>query len=210
MDNPVSWLMSCYSKGVFPMAEGLYGDIYLYDPNPRAVLPFESVYVSRRLKKTIKQKKFELSVNKAPEIIIRKCRRESGNVEEIWLNDELLSIYLKAQEMGLVHTFEAWRGGILVGGLYGVALGGAFFAESMFHDSNYGRDASKVVLAVLTAELRLNGFKLFDIQFLSSHLSKFGAVELPREVFHLQLRDALSISCLIPNSLENGVREFTS
>ena len=146
----------------------------------------------------------------APERIIRKCRRESGNVEEIWLNDELLEIYLKAQEMGLVHTFEAWRGGILVGGLYGVALGGAFFAESMFHDSNYGRDASKVVLAVLASELRLNGFKLFDIQFSSSHLRKFGAVELSREVFHLKLKEALGISCSVPNSLENGLREFTS
>jgi leucyl/phenylalanyl-tRNA---protein transferase len=175
-------LVAAYETGYFPMAMD-DGEIRWYSPDPRGVLPLERFHAPRRLMRVIRSGRFEVSVDRAFRQVMEGCAadREDGT----WINDEILDSYCALHEHGLAHSVEAWEGGALAGGLYGVSLNGAFFGESMFHRVS---DASKVALWALVSRLRERSFVLLDIQWLTPFLQQCGAVEIPRE----QYLDALA------------------
>ncbi len=186
---PVDLLVSAYASGWFPMAVG-EGDIRWYSPDPRGIIPLDGFHVRRRLARIVRRGVFEIAVNRSFEDVIRACalaERESDDAGT-WIDQEIFESYCALHEAGFAHSVEAWQGGRLVGGLYGVALGGAFFGESMF---SRVRDASKVALVHLVARLRAGGFRMLDTQFVTDHLKSFGAVEVPRRQYHKLLEGAL-------------------
>lgn len=173
-------LLLAYQLGIFPW----YGEdepILWWSPDPRCVLIPKNVYVSRRLERLIKQKRFQLTCNKAFTRVVAACANvRIDNGEETWLIAEMQSAYQTLHELGFAHSVEAWRGDDLVGGLYGVALGKFFFGESMFHTQ---ANASKVIMAQLARHLEREGFMLLDCQVPNPHLSSMGAVSLSRQDF---------------------------
>jgi leucyl/phenylalanyl-tRNA--protein transferase len=182
-----------YRHGIFPMHDDRSGNLLWFQPNPRAILPLESFHLSRSLAKTLRRGVFEVRVNTDFEGVMRGCaNREEGT----WISEEFITVYGALHRMGRAHSVETWRDGRLVGGTYGVALGGAFMAESMFH---YETDASKVALAALVARLRERGFALLDVQYLTPHLARFGAVEIPHRVYDALLQRALRLPCRFEN-----------
>lgn len=170
------------------MADGRDGPIRWYSPDPRAIIPLGGFRISRSLRQTLKKGTFELRADNCFEEVMRRCAMR----EETWISEEIISSYLELHKRGHAHSVEAWRGGSCSGGLYGVALGGAFFGESMF---SLERDASKVALVELVRRLRARGFTLLDIQFMTPHLASFGAVELPRGEYLELLEEALAKRC---------------
>jgi len=182
-------LIRAYSAGVFPMALD-DGQIGWFSPDPRGILPLETFRVPSRLARVIRQKRFEITVDREFAAVMRHCaeRPDDGT----WISDEILASYIALHERGLAHSVETWQAGKLVGGLYGVHLGGAFFGESMFHRVT---DASKVALAALVERLQARGFTLLDIQWVTPHLSRFGAVEVPRREYLQRLQEALRRDC---------------
>jgi len=182
-------LLKAYACGIFPMAESA-GDPTLYwiEPERRGILTLDRVHVPRRLARTIKQDKFEVSADRAYEAVIEGCASARAGRRTTWINKRIRELYAALFEMGYCHTVEAWRDGKLAGGLYGVALGRAFFGESMF---SYETDASKVALIHLVARLKFGGFCLLDTQFVTEHLRQFGAQEISRLAFHRRLEQAL-------------------
>jgi leucyl/phenylalanyl-tRNA--protein transferase len=171
-------LVACYRRGVFPMAEARDDErVFLIDPERRGVMPLESFHISRRLARTIRTHPFEIRIDTAFDAVIEACASPAPDRPETWINAPIRRLYRELFGRGLVHTVECWSDDRLVGGLYGVALGGAFFGESMF---SRVRDASKVALVHLVARLRLGGFVLLDTQFVTAHLAQFGAHEVPR------------------------------
>ncbi|MBI4580769.1 MAG: leucyl/phenylalanyl-tRNA--protein transferase [Planctomycetes bacterium] len=176
-------LVAAYANGVFPM--DVDGEIQWFSPDPRAIIPLDGFHASKTLMQTCRQGKYEVRVDAAFEEVIRACAdREDGT----WISEEIVDAYTRLHRLGLAHSVETWRGDELAGGLYGVALGGAFFGESMFSRQ---RDASKVALVALVDRLRDGGFKLLDIQFLTDHLARFGAMEIPRPDYLARLEAAL-------------------
>ncbi len=176
-----------YRHGYFPMAESIRGkEIFWYDPDPRAILPLESFHVSRNLAKLVRQGRFEVVSDRAFEEVIRAC----ADRRSTWISEEIIRVYTELHEAGYAHSIECYQEGTLVGGLYGVALGGAFFGESMFHRV---RDASKVALVHLVRRLRENGFVLLDTQYSTPHLEQFGLIEIPRIEYKRRLREALKV-----------------
>jgi leucyl/phenylalanyl-tRNA--protein transferase len=183
-------LLRAYSIGVFPMAEGRdREEVYWVDPKRRGVLPLDDFHVPRRLRRTVRQQLFEIRCDSAFGEVVAGCAEAAPDRPDTWINREILSLSHELFEMGFAHSVECWRGGQLVGGLYGVAIGGAFFGESMFSRE---RDASKVALVHLVLRLRLGGFLLLDTQFVTRHLERFGAIEIPRSAYRQQLKAALS------------------
>jgi len=179
-------LLRAYRSGVFPW----YGEDtprYWWSPDPRAIFELESFRPPRRLARTIRAGKFTCSVNRAFAEVIRACADRPG--EGTWLLPEMIEAYEELHRLGYAHSVEAWQGEVLAGGIYGVAIGGFFAGESMFHRRT---DASKVALVHLIGRLREHGFTLFDIQFLTAHTARLGAVELPRAKYLQRLRDALN------------------
>jgi leucyl/phenylalanyl-tRNA--protein transferase len=168
------------------MSDG--GRIRWYSPNPRGILPLDRFHAPRRLARVVRGGRFEIRVDTAFRAVIEACAadREEGS----WINAEIVESYCALHDAGIAHSVEAWREGALAGGLYGVALGGAFFGESMFHKVT---DASKVALAALVARLRERGFALLDIQWVTPHLETFGAVEIPRRRYLMLLEAALRL-----------------
>jgi len=182
-------LIECYARGVFPMAEARDDDrVYLVDPEERGVLPLERFHLSSRLARTVRQGRFEVRIDTAFGRVVEACARPRPGREDTWINRSILAMYQGLFARGLAHSVECWRDGRLVGGLYGVSLGAAFFGESMFSDE---RDASKVALAHLVARLRAGRYRLLDTQFITDHLKQFGAVEIPRSEYHALLDQAL-------------------
>ena len=183
-------LLRAYASGVFPMAEDRDDPtLYWIDPDTRGVLPLDTFYVSRRLARKIRQNTFRVTADQAFLDVIQSCAAPARGRETTWINDEIIALYSGLAKVGHAHSVEAWNHeGNLVGGLYGVSLGGAFFGESMFSTET---DASKVALAHLVARLRAGRFTLLDTQFVTDHLAKFGAVEIPREAYHAQLAAAM-------------------
>jgi leucyl/phenylalanyl-tRNA--protein transferase len=180
-------LLKAYSCGIFPMAESADDPaLYWIEPQARGVLPLDHVHVPSRLARTIRQDRFEVRIDTDFEGVIEGCGRSRPGRSTTWINSKIRQLYRDLYEMGRCHTVEIWQDGKLVGGLYGVALGGAFFGESMFSDV---RDASKVALTHLAARLRFGGFELLDCQFVTDHLRQFGTIEIDRPTFH-QLLDA--------------------
>ena len=182
-------LVRAYREGIFPMAME-DGEVGWFSPDPRGVLPLDGFRVPARLARLVRQGRFELAVDRDFEGVMRACAADRD--EGTWISQEILDSYLALHRLGLAHSLEAWRGGRLAGGLYGVHLGGAFFGESMFHRE---RDASKVALVHLVDRLTRHGFVLLDIQWTTPHLAQFGATEIPRKTYLSQLKRALQRDC---------------
>ena len=183
-------LLSAYARGIFPWySEGQ--PILWHSPNPRFVLLPEGLHVAASLKKTLKRKPYEVRLDTAFAQVIDACSRTPRPGQDgTWITEEMKEAYVALHRLGLAHSAEAWRGSELVGGLYGVALGGAFFGESMFHRDT---DASKVALHALVERLRERRFTLLDIQWITPHLATFGAKEIPRREYLRQLRAAVRL-----------------
>lgn len=184
-------VLQAYANGLFPMAES-YRDSRLYwiDPDWRAIFPFGAFHVPRRLARTVRSGKFEVRVDTAFAEVIKACATLTPKRHDTWISERIVSLYTALHQQGYAHSVECWHKKRLAGGLYGVALGGAFFGESMFAEE---RDTSKVALVHLYERLRAGGFVLFDIQFVTPHLSQFGAVEIPRTEYLVRLREALKV-----------------
>jgi leucyl/phenylalanyl-tRNA---protein transferase len=183
-------LLSCYARGVFPMADAREDErVFLIDPERRGVLPLESFHVSRRLARTVRSEPYEVRADTAFQAVVKACAEAGPGRAETWINHPIENLYVRLHELGFAHTIECWQEGELVGGLYGVSLQGAFFGESMF---SRRRDASKVALVHLVARLLVGGYRLLDAQFMTEHLTQFGAVEISRLDYHRRLSLALS------------------
>jgi len=192
-------LLRAYAGGFFPMAESAEEpDLFWVDPDPRGVLPLERMHLSRRLRRTLRAGGYEVRVDTSFDAVMRGCAEPTQIRPKTWINDEILSLYGALHERGSAHSVETWMAGELVGGLYGVALGGAFFGESMFSRT---RDASKVALVHLAARLVKGGFVLLDTQFVTEHLKHFGAVEITRAEYHRRLQAALAVEAYFPAGL---------
>lgn len=182
-------LLRAYSVGLFPMAERRDDPtLYWIDPEKRGVLPLDQFHPSRRLCRTVRQNRFEVRCDTAFADVIRACAMPAPGRADSWINNEIIELYCELNEMDRAHSVECWVDGRLVGGLYGVSLGAAFFGESMF---THVRDASKVALVHLVARLRKGGYRLLDTQFVTPHLARVGAVEMPRAGYRQLLADAL-------------------
>jgi leucyl/phenylalanyl-tRNA---protein transferase len=185
-----SLLVRAYRQGVFPMA--LENDeIGWFSPDPRGVIPLEAFHVPARLQRVVRHGKFEIHIDRGFRAVMQACAdRPDG--DGTWINDEILESYVALHERGLAHSVETWLEGELVGGLYGVHLGGAFFGESMFHRAT---DASKVALVALVERMRSQGFLLLDIQWVTAHLEQFGAIEIPKKQYLALLTRAMTKDC---------------
>ena len=184
-----SLLISAYAQGIFPMSMD-DGQIAWFSPDPRGIVPLDAFVMSRRLARLVRQEKFEIAVDRGFEAVMRACAadRDDGT----WISEEIIESYVALHRRGLAHSVEAWQNGVLVGGLYGVHLGGAFFGESMFHTVT---DASKVALVALVDRLQAGGFTLLDTQWTTPHLEQFGAIEIPRDEYLERLSAALARRC---------------
>jgi leucyl/phenylalanyl-tRNA--protein transferase len=184
-------LLRAYAVGLFPMAER-HDDPTLYwiDPEKRGILPLDTFHIPRRLRRTIRNKPYAVRCDTAFETVIRRCAEPARDRNETWINEEIVRLYVDLAAMGRAHSVECWQDAELVGGLYGVALDGAFFGESMFSRAT---DASKIALVHLVARLRKGGFRLLDTQFVTRHLSQFGAMEIHRSGYRHLLSTALDV-----------------
>ncbi len=183
-------LLRAYAVGIFPMAESAdSADLYWFDPERRGILPLDGFHVPKRLKRTVRAGTFELRFDSDFRAVIEACAESTAERPKTWINADIVRLYTELHEQGFAHAVETWRDGRLVGGLYGVSLGAAFFGESMFSRET---DASKVALVHLVARLRAGGFTLLDTQFVTEHLSRFGAVEIPRAEYRRHLAQALA------------------
>ena len=184
-------VLRAYRHGLFPMAEGRAGDkLFWLDPIKRGILPLDGFHLSRRLLRTVLSDAFTVTVDRNFPGTIAGCATPVPDRMDTWINPQIERLFTDLFRMGYAHSVEAWQDGMLVGGLYGVALGGVFFGESMF---SFARDASKVALVHLVARLRLGGFRLLDTQFVTDHLAQFGAEEIPRETYKQLLAAAVDI-----------------
>lgn len=178
-------LVAAYMRGIFPI--DVDGTIQWFSPDPRAIIELDEFRVSKNLGRRYRSGRFEVRVNTSFAEVIRSC---ADRREGTWISQDIIRAYTRLHELGLAHSVESWQGGELVGGLYGVAIGGAFFGESMFHRVT---DASKVALMGLVERLGRRGFTLLDVQFSTPHLERFGAKEIPRSEYLPRLEAALAI-----------------
>ena len=190
MDLTPEIILRAYAAGVFPMAESRNdSDIFWVDPDMRGLLPLDQFHVSRSLKKIIQRGVFEISYDTAFQSVVLACAESSAGRENTWINHEIESLYCALHQMGHAHSVECWRNKRLVGGLYGLSLGGAFFGESMFSTET---NSSKVALVYLVTRVRVGRYRLLDTQFVTDHLKQFGAIEVSRRDYLCLLEDALS------------------
>ncbi|MBL4646612.1 MAG: leucyl/phenylalanyl-tRNA--protein transferase [Rhizobiales bacterium] len=184
-------LLKAYACGLFPMAESVDDPtMFWIEPDMRGIIPLQDFHVSKSLARTIRRQKFEVRVNSDFEAVIEACAQATPERSDTWINQPIRKLYAELFAMGRCHTVEVWQEGALVGGLYGVHLGGAFFGESMF---SRVRDASKVALVHLVERIKAGGFTLLDTQFITDHLKTFGAVEIKQDDYVLLLEEALQI-----------------
>lgn len=181
-------LLRAYALGWFPMGTGRRGRIEWFSPDPRGILPLESFHAPSRLSRVVRQSRFAVRFDTAFEAVMRAC----ADRDETWITDDILSSYVALHQLGFAHSVETWQDDVLVGGLYGVAIGGAFFGESMFHTVT---DASKVALVALVDRLRARGYTLLDTQWVTPHLAQFGGIEIPRPAYLERLSAALPLAC---------------
>jgi leucyl/phenylalanyl-tRNA---protein transferase len=183
-------LLRAYSIGLFPMAESADDpNLFWVDPEVRGIFPLDAMIISRSLAKTVRSDRFEIRIDHDFDAVIDACADSYEDRDKTWINARIKLLYRQLFDMGRVHTVETWCGGALVGGLYGVHLGAAFFGESMFHRKT---DASKVALIHLAARLARGGFSLLDAQFVTPHLATLGAIEVPKEAYRRRLADAMT------------------
>ena len=190
----VDLLVSAYSSGWFPMAVGT-GDIRWFSPDPRGIIPLDTFHTSRRLARLVRRGAFRIDINRNFAAVVRACADAERETEDAgtWIDAEIFDSYCALHAAGYAHSVEAWQDGKLAGGLYGVALGGAFFGESMFH---HVTDASKIALVALVERLRARGFTLLDTQWTTEHLEQFGAIDIPRGQYLKMLAAALQQDCV--------------
>jgi leucyl/phenylalanyl-tRNA--protein transferase len=184
-------MLRAYSVGIFPMAQSAEDDrLVWFDPDPRGILPLDRFHLSQRMARTVRTTPFRVTADKAFADVIDGCAGGDDDRPSTWINGKIRALCLDLHRAGYAHSVEVWDGDALVGGLYGVALHGAFFGESMF---SRARDASKIALVHLVARLIHGGFTLLDIQFVTDHLAQFGAVEIPRQIYRRRLAQALQV-----------------
>ena len=181
---PSDLLLYAYCNAMFPMAESREGPLYWYSPDPRAILPLDGLKVSRSLHQVLKRNLFDVRVNTAFEDVIRACAER----EDTWISEQIVQSYLELHRLGYAHSVESWKANKLAGGLYGVAMGAAFFGESMFHSV---RDASKAALVFLVERLRERGFEVLDTQFITPHLARLGGIEISKDEYIARLKQAI-------------------
>jgi leucyl/phenylalanyl-tRNA---protein transferase len=188
---PTDLLVSAYASGWFPMAVDV-GDIRWYSPDPRGIIPLDRFHVPSRLARVMRGGAFRIEIDRDFDAVIRACAEVDRDDDEpgTWIDEVIIESYCAMHRAGLAHSVETWQDDRLVGGLYGVALGGAFFGESMFH---YVTDASKVALVALVNRVRSQGYRLLDIQWVTPHLQQFAATEVPRRTYLKMLEEALAI-----------------
>lgn len=182
-------LIRAYAAGIFPMSERRDDpEVFWVDPKMRGILPLDDFHIPKRLRRTVRQNRFEIRCDHAFPAVIAACAQSGKGRQDTWINAEIEQAVIELHQMGYAHSVECWRDGELLGGLYGIALGAAFFGESMFSRAT---DASKIALVHLVARLRLGGFRLLDTQFVTEHLKRFGAIEIPARDYLRYLEDAL-------------------
>lgn len=197
-------LLRAYATGLFPMAESAEDpELFWVDPERRGVLPLEAFHIPRSLKKAVRQRRFEVTADRDFMGVLNGCAERTAMRKSTWINSEIIRLYSALHAMGAAHSIECWQSGgtakELVGGLYGVALGGAFFGESMF---SRVPDASKIALVHLIARLKRGGFTLLDTQFVTTHLARFGAIEISRRIYRKRLDAALESDARFPRQLD--------
>lgn len=184
-------LLNAYASGWFPMA--VDHEIHWFSPDPRGVVPLDKVHVPRRLARVVRGGEFRIEIDRAFVEVMRACAADRDSDDPgTWISDEIIASYTALHARGFAHSVEAWSGDRLVGGLYGVAIGGAFFGESMFHHET---NASKVAFVALIERLRARGFTLLDTQWVTPHLEQFGAIEIARADYLRRLRASLRLNC---------------
>lgn len=189
-------MLRAYAAGIFPMAESKDADtVYWIDPRERGILPFERFHVPRSLRKKLRRDLFSVRCNTAFAETLSECGRPTANRKDTWINPDIERCVLELHRMGFAHSVECWLDDRLVGGLYGISLGAAFFGESMFSRVS---DASKVALVHLVARLKLGGFRLLDTQFVTDHLAQFGVIEVPARDYLVMLEEALKYQAVFP------------
>lgn len=195
-------LLQAYQAGIFPMAESADDpELFWVDPERRGILPLDAFHVPRRLRRVVLQDRFEVRVDNDFAGTLGACAEATENRPSTWINAEIVGLYTALHELGAAHCVECRQNGLLVGGLYGVSSGGAFFGESMF---SRVADASKVALVHLVALLRVGGYRLLDLQFVTPHLAQFGAIEVPRSHYRRLLAEALRYRCVFPRGFDGG------
>jgi leucyl/phenylalanyl-tRNA--protein transferase len=188
-------LLRAYAMGVFPMARSRHDPrLYWIDPEERGILPLHAFHISNSLKKTLRRDRFEVTWDTAFADVMQGCAEPAAGRDDTWINDDIVRLFTELHQIGLAHSVEVRVDGRLVGGIYGLGMGAAFFGESMFSRVT---DASKVALVYLVARLRKSGFMLLDTQFVTPHLQRFGAVEIPRLDFLQLLTRALDVPALL-------------
>lgn len=186
-------LLQAYAIGVFPMAQSQDAEeLYWFDPDPRTIIPLDDFHISRRLERTLRQKKFKVTFDQAFTEVMKKCAEPAPDREETWINDSIIKLYTQLHNYGYAHSVETWQNDKLVGGVYGVSIGGLFAGESMFSRVT---DASKVALASILKHLKKQNYTLFDVQYTTEHLKRFGAVEIPSEDYKRRLSNAIEQDC---------------
>lgn len=189
-------LLRAYAMGIFPMARSRTDQrLYWIDPDQRGILPLDNFHVPRSLRKTLRRQPFEIRIDTAFEAVMQGCAQSTGERPDTWINDEIVRLFVELHHLGMAHSVETWRDDCLVGGLYGLSLGSAFFGESMFSRET---DASKVALVDLVARLKRAGYLLLDTQFVTEHLSRFGATEIPRHLYLKRLAAAVDAPAVFP------------
>jgi leucyl/phenylalanyl-tRNA--protein transferase len=203
MDLTPDLMLRAYANGIFPMAEDI-DDPHLHwiDPDPRGIIPLDQFHIPRRLRRVVRQQPYVIRVDHDFDQVISRCGATRPGGERTWLNAGIADACRTLYRLGHAHSVEAWRDDVLVGGLYGIALGGAFFGESMF---SLAENASKIALVHLVARLTAGGFTLLDSQFITAHLQQFGACEIPRSLYRRQLAEALKIPARFYCGLDESV-----
>jgi leucyl/phenylalanyl-tRNA---protein transferase len=196
-------LLYGYTNGIFPMAESDAKEIFWYSPDPRAIIPIDAYKPSKSLKPTINSNKFEIKIDTQFEAVMRNCAQPRFTGDETWISEELVAAYNEMHILGLAHSVEVYFENQLVGGLYGVAIGGVFFGESMFHKMP---NASKIAFHFLIQILKNQRFELLDTQFINDNVKRFGAIEIPKVKFMKLLSQGLKKNCVFV--LTPSISEF--
>lgn len=182
------FLLNAYCNGFFPMAEGREGAIRWFAPEYRGIIPLDGLKLSRSLRRTIRNRIFDIRIDTAFEAVIRAC----ADRKDVWISETIVQSYMELHRLGFAHSVESWCGDELAGGLYGVAIGGAFFGESMFSRRT---DASKAALAALVDRMNERGYRLLDTQYQNDHLATLGCIEIPQQEYLHRLDEALRCTC---------------
>jgi len=184
-------LLRAYAYGVFPMGESRDDpSLYWVDPQERGIIPLDGFKLPRKLRSTVRKSPFNVTIDTAFRAVMEACALPAPGRSGTWINDRIVDLYCELHERGYAHSVECWKGERLIGGLYGVSLGAAYFGESMFSRET---DASKIALTYLVARLKRGGFKLLDTQFVTDHLAQFGALEIPRDEYRRRLAEAITL-----------------